>query len=334
MILGRALLALALLAAAPAGAVAEVATVNIARQYGLGFLPLMVMEHDQLLEKHARALGSDAKANWAQFGGPAAMNEALLSGSVDFIANGSPALLTMWARTRGTPQEVMGVASMTTLSMVLVAREPRLKALKDFTDDDRIAVTAIKVSIPSILMQMVAARDLGLANYQRYEQICVSLPHPDAMVALLNRRSEIVAHFTSPPYIAAELKQPGMHKVLASEDVMGGPSSFSMLLGTSKFRRDNPKAFRALFDGYAEAVALINRDKPAAAKIYLALANDKRSTEQDILDQLNDPAIVFTMVPQKVMTFATFMADIGAIKARPAQWTDLFFPELHGQPGS
>jgi hypothetical protein len=34
------------------------------------------------------------------------------------------------------------------------------------------------------------------------------------------------------------------------------------------------------------------------------------------------------------MTYATFMADIGAIKQRPAQWTDLFFPELHSQPGS
>src|SRR3954465_4893646 len=123
---------------------AEVPTVNIARQYGLGFLPLMVMDPHQLFEQHARARGSDAKANWTQFGGPAAMNEALLSGSVDFIANGAPALLTMWARTKGTPLGCRGVASMPTVSMVLCPREPRLRALQDFTDNDRIAVTATK----------------------------------------------------------------------------------------------------------------------------------------------------------------------------------------------
>jgi len=35
-----------------------------------------------------------------------------------------------------------------------------------------------------------------------------------------------------------------------------------------------------------------------------------------------------------VMKYAEFMHRIGTLKNLPASWKDLFFPEIHGVPGS
>src|SRR5262245_46501519 len=56
---------------------------------GVGFLPLLVMERYSLIERQAREAGiSNLHVNWIDLGGPAVMNEALLSGAADFIAAG------------------------------------------------------------------------------------------------------------------------------------------------------------------------------------------------------------------------------------------------------
>jgi NitT/TauT family transport system substrate-binding protein len=34
------------------------------------------------------------------------------------------------------------------------------------------------------------------------------------------------------------------------------------------------------------------------------------------------------------MKYATFMREVGSIKAAPASWKDLFFPEIADLPGS
>jgi NitT/TauT family transport system substrate-binding protein len=33
------------------------------------------------------------------------------------------------------------------------------------------------------------------------------------------------------------------------------------------------------------------------------------------------------------MKYAEFMAGVGSLKMRPANWKDLFFPAIHGVPG-
>src|SRR6202022_3040858 len=55
------------------GLAAAQTTVRIARQYGISYLPLTVMEERKLLEQHARQLGLEVKTEWIQFpGGPPA----------------------------------------------------------------------------------------------------------------------------------------------------------------------------------------------------------------------------------------------------------------------
>src|SRR5215813_5494118 len=102
---------------------AQVPEIKLARQFSMGYLQFNVMEHQQLIEKHARALGlADVKVSWVTFNGPGAMNEALLSGSVDVVAGGTPGLLVLWARTKGTPLEVRGISALSSQPFLLNTR--------------------------------------------------------------------------------------------------------------------------------------------------------------------------------------------------------------------
>ena len=120
-----------------------------------------------------KGLGVNVHVRWINIGGPSVMNDALLSGSADFIAAGPPAFLTLWDRTI-TSAKVKGVAAMTSLPMVLNTRSPNVKKLDDITDRDRIAVTAIKVSIPSLAMQMYARQKYGAAQSLSLRQSTLS----------------------------------------------------------------------------------------------------------------------------------------------------------------
>ena len=94
--------------------------IRLAQQFSMGYLQLNVMQHQKLIEKHAKALGiPDAKVSWFKFNGPTAVNEALISGNVDIGSGGVPGLLTLWARTKGTPQEVRGISALSSQPFLL-----------------------------------------------------------------------------------------------------------------------------------------------------------------------------------------------------------------------
>src|SRR5262249_26854136 len=136
---------------------------------GVGFLPLLVMQKYGLIEKYAKDAGVNVHVRWINIGGPAVMNDALLSGSADFIAAGPPAFSPLWVR-RSSSEKILGVAAMTSLPMYLNTRSTGLKTLDDLTDRDRIAITSIKVSIPSLVMQMYARQKYGPTQTYRYDK--------------------------------------------------------------------------------------------------------------------------------------------------------------------
>ncbi len=294
---------------------------------GVGFLPLLVMEKYHLIEKYA-----DVKVRWMDLGGPAAMNDALLSSSADFISAGPPAFLTLWDKTRGSAN-VEGVAAMTSMPMYLNTNVQHLKKLDDITDQDKIAVTSIKVSIPAIIMQMYAQQKYGPAQATRFDKFTVSMAHSDAVVALLSGSAGITAHFSSPPFHQRERKDPRIRTILNSDDVMGGSTTFTMISTTSKFRQENPQIFAAVLKALEEANRMIVADKNMAADL-LVTSEGGGLTREEIVEVLNDPHIKFTTTPEHVMKYAEFMAASGSIRNRPGSWKDLFFSEIHGVPGS
>ena len=81
--------AVGLLGAGLGAAHAEVDTVRIAKQFGLGYLPLTMMEEQKLFEQQARKQGLDIKVEWLRLSAGAPMNDAILSGSLDFASGGA-----------------------------------------------------------------------------------------------------------------------------------------------------------------------------------------------------------------------------------------------------
>ena len=301
---------------------------------GVGFLPLLMMEKNRLIEKHAAEAGiPNLRVRWIELGGPTAMNDALLSGAIDFIAAGPPAFLLLWDKTPETAR-VKSVAAMTSLPMYLNVRGDKLKKLEDFTAADKIAMTAIKASIPAIAMQMYAAENYGLPEATRFDKYTVSMTHPDGVVALLGGSGAIAAHFTSPPFHQRERKDPGIHTIMTTDDVMKGSTTFTMLSTMTTFRDRNPKAVAAVLAALEEATQLISNNRKAAADTLLSSTTESGFTAEELMEVIGDPAVKFTTTPENVMKYAEFMHRIGTLKNLPASWKDLFFPEIHGVPGS
>lgn len=328
----RALVAL-IVGISASGTYADVTEVNVAKQYGVSFLPLMVMERDNLVEKHAKALGlPDLKVNWVSVAGPSVMNDGVISGAIQFIAVGAPSLITLWDKTKNNVQ-VKGVSAMTTYPLYLNVRNPNIKSIKDFTDKDKIAVPSIKVSTQAIMLQMEAARVFGDANYATLDPYTVGLSHPDGLLALTNNSGGVDAHFTSSPFHEQEMKLPGVRTLTTNYQILGGPATAVVIAASTKFREGNPKVYQAFFEALGEAIATINKDKRAASKVYLEQAKDTKDTVDDIYAMINALDYSYTLTPQKVGATADFMYKIGSIKTKPSSWKELFFPEVQNLPG-
>jgi NitT/TauT family transport system substrate-binding protein len=312
---------------------AETTEVKIATQYGIGYLPLTVMKHDHLIEKQLAKAGlADTKVSWVKLGAGSAANDALLSGSLDFASGGTGPAFILWDRTRGNVG-VRGVAALSSMPNLLVTRNPDVKTIRDLSDKDRIAMAGAGSSVQTIYLQMAAAKEWGIENYSKLNTLMVKLPHPDGLAALLSGSGSVDAQFTSPPFQYYALEKPGIHTVLNSYDVMGGPNTFLMVWATDKFRTANPKSYKAVLEALKEATDSINADKKRAAEIYVAEGSGKEKVDK-ILAMMNDPQVSYTLTPERVLPFAQFMHKVGTLKTDPASWKDLFFPEIHSLPGS
>ena len=320
--------------AAPQVARAEATEVRLAKQFSMGYVQFNILEHKKLIEAHAKAAGlGEVKVTWATFNGPNAMNDALVSGSVDVVAGGVPGLVTLWAKTRGTPQEVRGISALSSQPFLLNTRNPRIKTIKDFTDADRIALPAVKVSVQAVTLEMAATQAFGKENYAKLDPLTVALSPPDATVGLLSGGTQFESVFSVPPFQQQQLEDPKIHTVLNSFDVLGGSHTFTVAWTSRKFHDDNPKLYRALVDALKEATDILNQDKQAAAALWIE--DSKSKLPLDMVQKiLAGPQVVWTMTPEHTMKYADFMAEVGSIKTKAESWKDLFFPEIHDLKGS
>lgn len=311
---------------------AEVREVRIAQQFGVAYLPLMVMKNARLVERHADRLGvGPLKVTWTTFGSGADMNTALLAGTLDFASGGVGPVLQIWGRTQGN-LNVKGVAALGSLPLYLNTVNPAVRSLRDFSDKDKIALPAVKVSIQAVLLQMAAAQAFGDVNYSMLDRLTVSMSHPQATAALLSG-TEINAHFTNSPFQEQQLQDPRVRRVLNSYDVLGGPSTLNSVYTIAKFRDENPKVYAAMVAALREAMEIIHRDKQAAARIYIEEEKSKLTAEF-VHKLIGNPQFNFTVAPQGFMKFAEFMQKTEALKVKPSGWKDVFFPEIHNETGS
>ena len=78
------------------------------------------------------------KVEWATLGGPAQLNDGIISGAIDIAGVGLPNLITMWEKTR-TNAKVRAIAGLNFMPLILLTRDPKIKTLKDYGEKDRIA---------------------------------------------------------------------------------------------------------------------------------------------------------------------------------------------------
>jgi NitT/TauT family transport system substrate-binding protein len=311
---------------------AEVSEIIITRGDGVGFLPLNIMEKFKLVEKHAEKEGVKVAVKWVNLSGSGTINDALLSGSAHFISGGPPGMLTLWDRTKGKIP-VRGVGAISAQPMYLNTRAPHLKSVDDVTPTDKIAVTGVKISIPSIIMQMHARKKYGESETYRFDKFTVAFRHPDGLAALLSGSAGVTAHYTSPPFHQRERKDPSIRTIMTTTEVMGGATTFGMMVSTEKFQSENPRIVKAVTTALDEAQKQITADKAAAAAILMETLGPGWQ-QDEVLAVLNDPDIGFTLTPQNIKKYADFMADIGSLKNRMGSWKDLFFEYVHDRPGS
>src|SRR6267154_5783432 len=298
----------------PLAAYAEVSSVRISYGYGILYLPLMVMDREQLLEKRAKAAGlPDVKVEWKTFDGGNVINDAMLAGALDIAGIGVPGFLTLWAKAKDNPAvEVRGLTGMSSSSMYLMTRNANVKSLKDFSASDRIAVPGIKTSLPAVLLHMAAAKEFGDANYAKLDPITVGLGHPEALGVMLSGKGEINSHMASPPFSYVEDATPGLHRVFNSVDVLGN-ITLDITFTTRRFFEANPKLCAAFIAAMNEANALIAKDRKKAADIYITVGKQK-ATADEIIKILSDPSSKFSTVPDGTMKYAEFMSRVGTIK--------------------
>ena len=312
---------------------AEAATLRVAKQFGLGYLQFVVMQDRRLIEQHAKAAGlGDVTVEWATFRSSDVMNDALISGSVDFVSLGIPGIVTIWSKTRGTI-DVKAASALNIAPLYLNVRDPAIKSLADFKDNHRIALPAVKVAMQAILLEMAAAKVFGEAKFNALDHLTVSMAHPDATAAMLGGPSEVTANFSSPPFQYRQLKNPNIHVLLKSTDIVPGGVTFNVIAATTKFRGENPKLYGAFLAALRDATDIINADKGAAAAVYLKVTGEKTPLAE-INEVLADPDIVYTTKPVGIRPFVDFMAKTGALRGPPAQWTDMFLPEALAGAGN
>jgi NitT/TauT family transport system substrate-binding protein len=312
---------------------AEVSTITLGSQYGLPFLPLMVMEDHKLIEAHASRLGVNGLGVvWRTMGGPGALNDGLLSGSIQFVDVGPPSLATLWDKSFGTPQEVRAVCTVQSMPYILTTRNPAVKTIADFSAADRIALPTAKISGQAIALQMAAAKLWGFEKYDKLDEFTVTMGNPDAMQSMLSGQT-VNSHFSSAPFNYYELRVPGVHMVLNSYETTGKHTN-GIQVTTKAFHDANPKICNAVRAAHEEANAFIKREPKAAVEVYLKLTNDKKNSADELVTMITDPDIDYTTAPINLMKLVEFMHKVGRVKRLPPSWKDMFFAEAHDLEGS
>jgi NitT/TauT family transport system substrate-binding protein len=329
-----ALVAFGLIAALSLGSArAETSQIHIAMQPGIGQLPMTVLHAQGLIEAAVERRGLPRPTvEWNELAGGAALNEALIAGRADLVAAGITPMIQLWSRGRAS-LGVRGIAALGSMPMFLLSADPRIRTIRDFGAQDRIAVPAVGVSIHAIVLEMAAEQSFGDGKWAKLSDQTVGMNFADASIALMTRSGTVTAAFSVSPFQEQQLEDPHIHRVLSSYDVLGGPHTQAVLYAAARFHDDNPETSAAIFEALDQAMQIIRDDPKAVAALYV-------KTEQSPLDPafvegiVRDPDHVFTIVPQNVQKFADFLYRTGQIKAPPKFWTDLFFGEVAGRSGS
>ncbi len=276
----------------------EKTSLYIAEQFGIAYAPLNLMRELGTLEEKL----PDIDIEWKQFGGPTAIREAMLSGDVDFGFMGiGPVLVGI-----DNGMEWKYATGISANQVALVTDKENVHSLKDFTEQDRIAILNPGCT-QHILLCMLAKEQLGDA--MAMDDRLVSMSHPDSMNALI-ADTEISAHFATPPYIQEELSH-GMHIIADGEDIAGGQFTFISGVAMTEFYETYPELYNTFIETLNESIDYINNNTEEAVKLLAPLYG---LTEEALLEQMSYGGTIYTNRLQGVEPIKKAMHELGFLK--------------------
>jgi NitT/TauT family transport system substrate-binding protein len=335
----KACIAAAFIASSAAGAIghaaAETNEIRVSGVFGLSNLPVYVAVERHLIEARAQAVGlPDVKVTLIRVSGGAAAADLLLSGNADIASAGATNLMVLWDKTLNLKQgQVRGIMALCDSPISLISVDPRIRTLRDFTDNDRIAVTSIRVSVQAIVLGMAAAKEFGWDQRTKLDPLTVAMPHEDGMAMLLSGGGVVRTQAAQLPFSVEEMDSGKAHLLLTSNEVMDGRSTLGVALTTAKFRAENPTVYASIVAGLHDALDFINQDKHEAAAIYVKYEPQKKGIEWVAGILQHEDLIKFDSVPHGTEKFTTFMFKSGLLRNHPQSWRDLYWesgPDIAG----
>ena len=136
------------------------------------------------------------------------------------------------------------------------------------------------------------------------------------------------------PRSSSRSDKPGIRRIWSSNELFGSPATALTTWTTVRFQRENPKLFAAVVGAIRDAMALVANDPKQAAAIYLKSEKTKAGPDLISAALADKQNLRFTLAPEHTDRIADFLARTGSIKAKPASWKDLFFPDIHDEHGS
>jgi NitT/TauT family transport system substrate-binding protein len=318
------------LISAPASAAEQV---KIGIGYGLAFLPIYICQDQKLIEKYAKAAHLDVSASYERFGGAGPVQDALAARAIDIAPFGLAPLLLAWdgEKNKDAQRQIFAVSGLTTLPLTLLDNRPNVHSISDLRPADRIAMPTS--SAPQMyVLQMQAEKIFG--DYQRFKDQVVELSPTDALTALFGGTDTAPAYFASPPYTEIALKDPHVHQILGSEQVIDGKASFLILGATKAYIEAHPKIPQVIDQAMDEAARIIRDDPRRAARIYLTHEPSKALDAADIAAVLTANKDEFGSAVEGIGTFADFMGRHGELKTPPQSWKEIVAPALFSSPST
>jgi NitT/TauT family transport system substrate-binding protein len=229
---------------------------------------------------------------------------------------------------------VRGIATMVDSPIFLMTVDPRIKSLTDYGEGDRIAVSAVKVTMQALFLNLAAARQWGWEARFKLDPLTVSMSHPMSIQALHSAKLEVKNYAAIVPFNYEVLKASNARQLMTSYEVLGGAHSLSAIWATETWVKANPKTYQATLAAFEDATERIATDLEAAARTYVKWEGSTLPTA-DLARIIGTPSeITFTVTPNRTLMIAETMHKIGLLKTKPAAWTDYFHAGLHGKNGS
>ncbi len=288
--------------------------VMIARQNGLAYIPMMIMEKQGLVNKYYE----NAEVTFTTLNSGAAINDGLISGDIQFGGSGLGPAIT--AVMKGIPARIAGGVSRQPHK--LMTSQEDIKTLADI-GDRKIALVNIG-SIQHVILAMGAKAALGDAH--ALDNNIVAMGHPDGMSALLS--GSVECHLTTAPYLNQELENPDLHEVEGISDAWPEDNSFIVLLGSTKLHDENPELFQAVLSALDEAIKYIEENPAETAEMVC----EEFNLEADVLQgYIENESCKYGSECKGVFEFATFMAENDFLDGEaPGSFADLTFEGVKG----